>query len=230
VALTHIDHVTIEVRDVRAGADAWRRLGFDLHLVGDKAIARNDDDYLELAGGAAEGIRAVALRSSALAADRAALAARGAPPHVVLTDSLQPRGLVPAMHPNRVFKLERVYVAVADVARAAREWRRILELPEPRIERGTVIMADMAVFQFEGAGLVLAQPYAAGVCADALAQRGEGPFQVLYRTKSMDAAAKWMADHRVPPPARGTRNTGEQAMLVAPGHAHGVYVGFVGKA
>jgi len=45
----------------------------------------------------------------------------------------------------------------------------------------------------------------------------------------MDAAAKWMSDHRVPPPARGIRNTGEQAMLVAPEHACGVYIGFVGQ-
>jgi hypothetical protein len=46
----------------------------------------------------------------------------------------------------------------------------------------------------------------------------------------MDAAAKWMADHGVPPPARGIRNTGEQAMLVAPEHACGVVIGFVGLA
>jgi hypothetical protein len=39
-----------------------------------------------------------------------------------------------------------------------------------------------------------------------------------------------MADHGVPPPARGIRNTGEQAMLVAPAHACGVYIGFVGPA
>src|SRR2546429_454954 len=61
-------------------------------------------------------------------------------------------------------------------------------------------------------------------------QRGPGPFQVLYRTGSMDAAATWMADHGVPPPARGIRNTGEQAMLVGPEHACGAYIGFVGPA
>jgi len=43
-------------------------------------------------------------------------------------------------------------------------------------------------------------------------------------------AAKWMADHGVPPPARGIRNTGERAMLVMPEHACGVYIGFVGSA
>ncbi|HYQ95195.1 MAG TPA: hypothetical protein VEP70_10250, partial [Burkholderiales bacterium] len=69
-----------------------------------------------------------------------------------------------------------------------------------------------------------------GVAADALARRGPGPFQILYRTRGMDAAAKWMADRGVPPPARGIRNTGEQAMLVAPEHACGVYIGFVGPA
>jgi hypothetical protein len=39
-----------------------------------------------------------------------------------------------------------------------------------------------------------------------------------------------MADHGVPPPARGVRNTGEQAMLVSPEHASGTYIGFVGPA
>jgi len=36
--------------------------------------------------------------------------------------------------------------------------------------------------------------------------------------------------HGVPPPARGIRNTGEQAMLDMPEHACGVYIGFVGPA
>ena len=52
----------------------------------------------------------------------------------------------------------------------------------------------------------------------------------MYRTSSMDGAARWMADHGVPPPARGVRNTGEQAMLVSPEHACGTYIGFVGPA
>jgi hypothetical protein len=46
----------------------------------------------------------------------------------------------------------------------------------------------------------------------------------------MDAAARFMADHGVPPPIRGVRNTGEHAMLVGPEHACGAYIGFVGPA
>jgi len=88
----------------------------------------------------------------------------------------------------------------------------------------------MAVFNFGPTGLTLAQPVGPGVAADALARRGPGPFQVLFRTSSMDAAAGWMSDHGVPPPARGIRNTGEQAMLVPPEQACGVYIGFVGPA
>jgi len=106
-------------------------------------------------------------------------------------------------------------------------YRSALGLDAPKMERGTVIMADMAIFD-AGAGLVLAHPYAAGVCAEALERRGAGPFQLLYRTSSMDAAARWLEEHDVPPPARGVRNTGEQAMLVPPEHAGGAYVGFVG--
>jgi hypothetical protein len=230
VSLTHIDHVKIDVPDLKTGIDAYHRLGFDMHAVGAKAIARNHDDFLELKAGPAAGISAIALRSDSLASDQKAVASRGSIAHVTLTDSLQPRNPVPAMHANGVHKLERVYVAVADLAAAAKEWRRILDLPEPKMERGSVIMADMAVFQLGAAGLTLAQPYGAGAAETALRSRGPGPFQILYRTKSMDAAAKWMSQHGVPPPARGVRNTGEQAMLVPPAHACGAYIGFVGPA
>jgi hypothetical protein len=46
----------------------------------------------------------------------------------------------------------------------------------------------------------------------------------------MDAATRWMASHGVPPPARGVRNTGEQAILVGPDQACGAYIGLVGPA
>jgi hypothetical protein len=50
---------------------------------------------------------------------------------------------------------------------------------------------------------------------------------VLHRTSSLDAAARVLADRGVPT-ASGTRNTGEQALLVPPDQACGVYIGFVG--
>jgi hypothetical protein len=131
-------------------------------------------------------------------------------------------------HPNGVQRIDRVYVATADVRAKAETYARVLGMPVPKIQRGTVIMADMAVFDLGPTGLSVAQPYAPGPAADALARRGAGPFQVLLRTRSMGAAARWMADHGVPPPARGIRNTGEQAMLVPPEHAGGVYIGLVG--
>ena len=133
-------------------------------------------------------------------------------------------------HPNAVLRTDRVYIAVDDVAKAAETYGTVLGMPVPRLERGNVIKADMAVFNLGPTGLTVAQPAEAGPAADALARRGPGPFQVLYRTGSMDAAATWMADHGVPPPARGIRNTGEQAMLVGPDHACGAYIGFVGPA
>lgn len=105
-------------------------------------------------------------------------------------------------HPNGVLRTDRVYIVVPDVAAAAETYSRVLGMPVPPIQRG----------------------------AEALARRGPGPFQALYRTSSMDAAARWMADHGVPPPARGVRNTGEQAMLVRPEDACGAYIGFVGPA
>jgi hypothetical protein len=94
--------------------------------------------------------------------------------------------------------------------------------------KGTVIMSHMAVFQFGPAGLTVAHPYAPGPAADALERRGEGPFQALFRTTSMGAAARWMEKQGLPPPARGVRDTGEHAMLVPPADACGAFIGFVG--
>jgi hypothetical protein len=76
----------------------------------------------------------------------------------------------------------------------------------------------------------VAQPAGPGPAAAALARGGPGPFQALYRTRSMEAAACHMAGHGLPPPARGIRNTGEHAMLVGPPDAGGVYIGFFGSA
>jgi hypothetical protein len=131
-------------------------------------------------------------------------------------------------HPNAVFKLERTYIVVRDANATAAEYAKVLGMPQPPLQRGTVIMADMIVFQLGPHGLGIVQPYATGVAAEALDRRGPGPFQALYRTKSMGAAAKWQQEHDLPPLARGIRNTGEQAMLAPPSEACGAYIGFVG--
>jgi catechol 2,3-dioxygenase-like lactoylglutathione lyase family enzyme len=133
-------------------------------------------------------------------------------------------------HPNGVQRTDRVYIVVDDVAKAAETYGRVLGMPVPRVQRGTVIKADMAVFDLGPTGLAVAQPADAGPAAEALARRGPGPFQVLYRTRSMDAAVRWMVDHGLPPPARGIRNTGEQAVLVGPEQACGAFIAFVGPA
>jgi catechol 2,3-dioxygenase-like lactoylglutathione lyase family enzyme len=136
----------------------------------------------------------------------------------------------PGQHPNGVLRPERAYIVVPDVGKAAETYARVLGLPVPRVERGTVIKANMAVFNLGPSGLTVAEPAEPGPAADALASRGPGPFQVLFRTRSMDAAERWMRDHGMPPPARGIRNTGEHAMLVPPRDACGVSIGFAGPA
>jgi hypothetical protein len=276
--------------DLDRGVDAYTRIGFDVRAGGvhsgkgtHNAIAFFENDYLELLsirdrqeyvahspfGGLLEllerggGLRYIIVQSDDLAADVAAMRARGVdvgepvegsrrtpagaelrwraallgerhplPFFFIqhLTPLAERRGPRPANHPNGVTRVDRAYVAVPDVKAAAETWSRVLGLPTPRIERGTVINADMAVFNLGDTGVVAAQPAGPGPAADALARRGAGPFQVLYRTRSMDAAARWMGEHGVPPPARGIRNTGEQAMLVAPEFACGAYIGFVGPA
>jgi catechol 2,3-dioxygenase-like lactoylglutathione lyase family enzyme len=139
------------------------------------------------------------------------------------------RGAIPK-HANGAQRVDRVYINVTDVLASAKTYSQVLGLPVPKIQRGAVIKADMAVFDLGPTGLTIAQPAEPGPAAEALARRGPGPFQALYRTNGMDAAAKWMTDHGMPPPARGVRNTGEQAMLVTPEHACGAYIGFVGTA
>jgi catechol 2,3-dioxygenase-like lactoylglutathione lyase family enzyme len=270
--LTRIDHVMINVPDLARGVDAYVRIGFDVHPGGvdttrgtPSAIAFHQDDYLELVSrkDRAEGLRYVAVQSDDLAADVAAMRARG----VEVSDAVEGGRRTPAgqalrwrvatlgsanplplffvqhltplderrrqvpragAHPNGVERIDRVYVAVADVAAAAETYGRVLGLPVPRIQRGNVIKADMAVFDLGPTGLTAAQPAEPGPAAEALARRGPGPFQVLHRTRSMGAAVRWMVSHGLPEPARGVRNTGEQAVLVGPADACGVYIGLVG--
>ena len=147
-----------------------------------------------------------------------------------LTPAARRRTQVPGggEHPNRVLDIERAYIVTENAERDAALYAKVLGMPQPPLTKGTVIMSDMAVFQIGRNGLGIAQPYAEGPAADALARRGSGPFQALYRTTSMGAAARWMQEHGLPPLPRGVRNTGEQAMLAPPALAGGAYIGFVG--
>lgn len=133
-------------------------------------------------------------------------------------------------HPNGVYKLERAYIVTHDAEAAAAVYAKVLGMPKPALHKGTVVMSDMAIFEIGPTGLGVVQPYAPGPAADALARRGPGPFQALYRTASMGATARWMESHGMPPPARGVRSNGEHAMLATPAHTGGAYIGFVGPA
>lgn len=251
------------------------------------AVSFNQDDYIELlsirdaaeyaagvragtnGGGLPEfiarggGLRYVVVQSDDLAADVAAMRARGVevsdaregsrltpegreirwraaalgaanPLPLLFLQPLTPlaerRRQVPGagQHPNGVTTLDRTYIVVADAAREAALYAKVLGLPQPPLVKGTVIMSDMAVFQLGPNGLGIVTPYADGPAAEALARRGPGPFQALYRTTSMGAAARWTAAQGLPPLPRGVRNTGEHAMLATPDVACGAYIGFVG--
>ena len=165
---------------------------------------------------------------------KAATLGLGNPLPIVFIQHLTPieerREQVPgaAKHPNGVYALERVYVVTRDAEAAAATYAKVLGMPQPPLQRGTVIMSHMAVFQVGPTGLGVVHPYAPGPAADALERRGPGSFQALYRTTSMSAAARWMEEHGMPPLARGVRNTGEHAMLATPAEACGAYIGFVG--
>lgn len=131
-------------------------------------------------------------------------------------------------HPNGVYTLERAYIVVPDAQAAAAMYAKVLGVTQPALQRGTVIMSNMAIFQLGPTGLGVVQPYAPGPAADALERRGSGPFQALYRTTSISAAARWIEAHGIPPLPRGVRNTGEHAMLATPDIACGAYIGLVG--
>ena len=131
-------------------------------------------------------------------------------------------------HPNGVYKLERSYIVSNDAEIEAALYARVLGMEKPELHKGTVVMSHMAIFEIGPTGLGVVQPYAPGPAADALERRGPGPFQALYRTTGMGAAARWMEEHGMPPPKRGIRSNGEHAMLATPEYTCGAYIGFVG--
>src|SRR5262249_7827922 len=133
--LTRIDHVTIGVADLAAGIDAYTRIGFDLDARG---VAWNDGDHLEFVRGG-DGLKSVALASDNLSAD----AARGSADYVRLVEA---KGVSKALrHPNGVQRIERVYIAVTNLAAAVEKYSDVLGM-RAKMERGTVINADMAIF------------------------------------------------------------------------------------
>src|SRR5262245_2929097 len=203
--LTRIEGIAIGVADLAAGIADYRKIGFE---VDERGVARTEGDRLELTLGS-EGLQSIALASDDLAAD----SARRSADYVKLVSPGNTRANAPASrHPNGALRIERTYIAVTDLKAAVERYSRALGVA-PKMERGTVINADMAIFQLGPNGFGLAQPVGPGVCADALERRGPGPFQVLYRTSSMDAAAKWIADPGLPPPARGIRNTDRKSVV-----------------
>jgi catechol 2,3-dioxygenase-like lactoylglutathione lyase family enzyme len=256
--LTRVERVVIGVADLAQAVQTFSQLGFELHVqAAASALAFNADDCLELVAmpeGEVEGLRSIGIESDDLPNDLRAMRSRG----IEITDTPPPLGpqdaacamLGPSnplplwfiqhqlplerrrphvcVHPNQVDHLERSYVVVPDVAAVVDTYARVLGLAVPPLQRGNVIKASMCIFDVGPVGIGVAQPVEPGPAAMALERRGPGPFQVLYRTRSMRSGAEWMRTHAMPPPARGVRNTGEQAMLVEPDHAHGTYVAFVG--
>src|SRR5687768_9904384 len=60
---------------------------------------------------------------------------------------------VAGTHPNGVYTIERCYIVTRDAAGAAAAYARVLGLPQPTLHKGTVVMADMAVFEIGPNGL-----------------------------------------------------------------------------
>ena len=131
-------------------------------------------------------------------------------------------------HPNTATSLERVYLAVDSIQRELHPFARVLGIPAPEPELGTVIMSLMSVFYVGAVGIAVAEPRGPGPTADALRANGPGLFQLLFRADHLDQAARVMADNGLPAPSRGTRLSGESALLVDPANAGNVYVGLAG--
>lgn len=148
--------------------------------------------------------------------------------HLTPVDERRKQVPLAGQHPNGATVIDRAYIVDHDADAAAAVYAKVFGVPKPALVKGTVIMSNMAPFQLGSTGLCVVTPYADGPAAEALKRRGPGPFQVLYRTTSMAAAARWTQEHGLPQLPRGVRNNGEHAMLATPDVACGAYVGFVG--
>ncbi len=132
-------------------------------------------------------------------------------------------------HPNTATVLERTYLAVESIDRELERFEQLLGVPAPEPEMGTVIMSLMSVFYVGDVGIAVAEPRGPGPTASALSANGPGLFQVLFRAEHLDRAAALMVENGVPPPTRGTRLSGERALLVEPAHACHLFVAFAGQ-
>jgi hypothetical protein len=254
--LRRVASVIVGVPDLDEGINVFSKLGFQLDSCDGGAFAFLGDDLLALSRDERPGLRTIVVESDDLEADLTAMRDRGVDVSEVWTEerhtrsgqTLRWRGatldardlhqvvfaqwLVPkppaTRQPNGAISLDRAYIAVDDLASASNRYARILGQPVPPVERGLIIKAEMAVFTLGTTGLALAQPAAPGPTFDAFTRQGTAPFQILYRTTSVDRACRWIVSNGVPTPTPGIRNTGERAILVTPEHACGTYVAFVG--
>ncbi len=204
-----------------------------------RLVLRSDDLETELARLRSAGIGGTAPIDDPLDGPRGSLARRTAS-----VDAPIPLGLVqhqhdpseriaflggPVDHPNTATVLERIYVVVESIRGELRRFEHLLGVPAPEPEMGTVIMSLMSVFYIGEIGIAVAEPRGPGPTAEALRSRGPGMFQVLFRAGHLDQAAGLMVDNGVPSPTRGTRLSGENALLVKPENACNVYVAFAGR-
>lgn len=133
-----------------------------------------------------------------------------------------------APHPNGVLEFDRIYVAGANLDDMVARYHRALGGEEPQRLPGIIIMANMAMWTFGQSQIVLAEPSADGPTRSALTHRGEGPFQVIHKTKQIHETGAFLTSHGITPAAGGRRSTGEMAIVVGAADALGCNQGFVG--
>jgi catechol 2,3-dioxygenase-like lactoylglutathione lyase family enzyme len=241
--LTAVDHIVVNVHDLERAADTYSRLGFTVNRAGPSAATariRFGDFHLELRelGLPTEGLHSLGLRSDDIETDTRLMNGGEIPIGerslaIELIDEREAEDVrrslgAPTSHPNTATELERVYVAVESIDRELNAFETALGIPAPEPEMGTVIMSMMSVFYLGAVGIAVAEPRGEGPTAEALTANGPGMFQVLFRAEHLDEADRFMVDHGMPAPTRGTRLSGESALLVRPENACGAYLAMAG--
>ena len=119
-------------------------------------------------------------------------------------------------HPNTVLRLERVYIVTPDVQAVIQLYSEALGLAVPPIQRGTVIRADMAVFNVGPVGIAVATPFEERPAAQALQRQGPGLFQALFRVGSMARAASLITSNGLPEPLAAHATTANRPCWSVP--------------